>query len=170
MRALLVVDMLKDFVYESGALPVPRAMELAEPINRKIGEFRGRGEPVIFVCDSHDEEDEEFEVWGRHAVEGCWGSEVIDELERVASDIVVKKKRFSAFYGTELEKVLEERGVDTLVITGVLTNICVLHTSADARMRGYRVVVPECCVASVDEETHTWALKHIEDVLGGELA
>lgn len=169
MQALLVVDMLKDFVYPRGALTVPGAGELVGPINEKIAEFRKNGEPVIFVRDSHEEGDEEFQVWGAHAVEGTWGAEIIDELDLRESAAQVKKKRFSAFFNTTLEEVLRERGIDTLVITGVLTNICVLHTAADARMRGYRVKVPRCCVYSGEEESNRWALKHIEGVLGGEV-
>ncbi len=168
-RALLVIDMLKDFVYENGALPVPRAMDIVPCINEKIREFRERGEPIVFVCDAHDENDREFKVWGRHAVEGTEGAEVIDELDKREEDIVVKKKRFSAFFETNLEEILREKGVDTLVITGVLTNICVLHTAADASMRNFKVVVPKECVATVDDKTQEWALRHISEVLGGEV-
>lgn len=168
-RALLVVDMLKDFVYEDGALPVPGAKKIIPCINEKIREFRERGEPIIFVCDAHEEDDREFRVWGRHAVDGTEGAEVIDELDKREGDIVVKKKRFSAFFGTNLEEILRERGIDTLVITGVLTNICVLHTAADASMRNFKVVVPKDCVATVDEPTQEWALRHISEILGGEV-
>jgi len=169
MRALLVIDMLKDFVYEDGALPVPGARKLIEPINAKIAEFRARGEPVFFICDSHDEDDEEFRVWGRHAVEGTPGAEVIDELDKRSDDVVIKKKRFSAFFGTPLEEELRKRGVTEVVLAGVLTNICVLHTAADAAMRGFRVVVCRECVATVDEATQEWALKHMREVLGAEI-
>ncbi|GBE54107.1 MAG TPA: cysteine hydrolase [Euryarchaeota archaeon] len=169
MRALLVIDMLKDFIYKDGALPVNGAKKLISPINEKIREFRGKNEPVIFICDSHDEMDEEFDVWGRHAVEGTKGAEIIDELDRREYDIVVTKKRFSAFYNTDLEKTLRGLNVDTLIITGVLTDICVLHTAADAAMRGFKVIVPENCVATVDEEKQKWVLRHIKEVLGGRI-
>ena len=169
MKALVIIDMLKDFVYEDGALPVPNALELVPHINQKIKEFRANKEPVIFVCDSHDENDKEFEVWPKHCVEGTEGAEVIDELDKRDEDIVVKKKRFSAFYGTELDRTLKEKNIDTLVLTGVLSNICVLHTAADAVMRDYRVIVCKECVKSVDEETNKWALKHLKEVLGAEI-
>ncbi len=169
MRALLVIDMLRDFIYKDCVLPVNGAKKLIPPINYKIIEFREINEPIIFICDSHDEMDEEFDVWGKHAVEGTEGAEIIDELDRREYDIVVTKKRFSAFYNTDLERILKGLNVDTLVITGVVTDICILHTAADATMRGFKVIVPENCVATVDEEKQKWALRHIKEVLDGRI-
>ncbi|MEE8167860.1 MAG: isochorismatase family cysteine hydrolase [Candidatus Hydrothermarchaeales archaeon] len=165
MRALLVIDMLKDFVEEDGSLPVPDAKKLIEPINKVLQEFRENREPVIFVCDSHDEDDREFKAWPKHAVTGTKGAEIIEELDKREEDVVVKKKRYSAFYNTDLEEILKDRSVDTLVLTGVLTDICVLHTATDAAMRNYKVVVLKDCVASVNEERHECALMHMQDVL-----
>lgn len=165
MPALLVIDMLKDFVYEDGALVVTGSMDLVGPINEKIREFRDKGEPVIFVCDAHDPSDKEFKVWPPHAIEGTRGSEVIDELDKRPEDTLIKKTRYSAFFNTDLEEVLKEKGVDELVLTGVLTDICVMHTAVDADMRDYKVVVPRNCVGSVTHEAHEWALKHMEDII-----
>lgn len=64
-----------------------------------------------------------------------------------------------------LKPILEEKGVSTLVLTGVLTDICVMHTASDAAMRNYRVIVPEDCVKSVAKEAHDWAIKHMKDIL-----
>lgn len=164
MKALLVIDMLNDFVNEGGALPVPGARTLVGPINREIKKFREEGAPIIFVCDAHDEDDREFLAWPKHAIDGTKGAEVIDELDR-QKDTVVKKKRYSAFYNTELDRILREMGVDTLVLTGVLTDICVMHTAADAAMRNYKVIVPEDCVKSITKEAHDWAIRHMKDIL-----
>ena len=165
MKALLVIDMLRDFVNEDGALPVPDAKTLTGPINREIKRFREEGAPLIFVCDAHDEDDREFLAWQKHAIDGTEGAEVIDALDKRDGDTVIKKKRYSAFYNTNLEEVLKEKGIDTLVLTGVLTDICVMHTAADAAMRNYKVIVPEDCVKSVTKEAHDWAIKHIKDIL-----
>lgn len=165
MKALLVIDMLKDFVNEDGALPVPDAKTLIEPINREIKKFREEGAPIIFACDAHDEDDMEFLAWPKHAVDGTEGAEVIEELDRQDEDIILKKKRYSAFFDTDLDKILKEKGIETLVLTGVLTDICVMHTAADAAMRNYKVVVPEDCVKSVTKEAHDWAIKHMKDIL-----
>jgi nicotinamidase-related amidase len=165
MQALLVIDMLRDFVEADGALPVPGAAELIDPINREIRAFRQRGEPILFICDSHDPDDREFTAWPRHAVAGTRGAEIVPELDRREEDPVIEKKRYSAFYETRLEEVLTEGGVDTLVLTGVLTDICVLHSAVDAAMRDYRVVVLEKCTRSATEERHRWALDHIRTVV-----
>ncbi len=165
MRALLVIDMLRDFVEEGGSLPVPAAKKLIEPINKVIKGFRKNGEPVIFVCDSHDEDDREFKAWPRHAVTGSTGAEVVDGIDKRAGDTVVSKKRYSAFYDTELEKVLKQKKIDTLALTGVLTDICVMHTAVDAAMRNYNVIVLKDCTASVSNERHEWALQHMRDVV-----
>lgn len=165
MKALLVIDMLNDFVNEDGALPVPIAKKLIEPINQQIKKFRERGEPIIFICDAHDEDDREFKAWPKHAVEGTEGAEVVKELDKRPEDIVVKKKRYSAFYDTNLEEILKEKGVDTLVMTGVLTDICVMHTATDAAMRNYKVIVLENCIGSASNEAHDWAIKHMENIL-----
>ncbi len=165
MRALLVIDMVRDFVEEDGSLVVPEAKNLIGPINKAIDDFRKKNEPVIFVCDSHDEDDREFKGWPRHAVTGSRGAEVVDALDKRMDDPVVRKKRYSAFYDTELERVLKKKGIDTLVLTGVLTDICVMHTAVDAAMRNYNVVVLKDCTGSVSRERHEWALQHMRDVV-----
>lgn len=165
MRALLVIDMLRDFVDKDGALPVKGAEKLIPRINKVIREFRSKGEPVIFIADSHAPEDKEFQIWPRHCVRGSKGAEVVAELEKEAGDEVVEKTTYSAFYNTRLEEVLKEKGIQELVLTGVLTDICVLHTAADAAMRGYGVRVLKDCVASSTRENHEWALKHMREVL-----
>lgn len=165
MRALLVIDMLNDFVRADGALPVEGASKLVPRINQLIRKFRERGEPIIFIADSHAPDDKEFTIWPKHCVQGTDGARVVDGLERQPGDELVEKTTYSAFYNTRLESVLKERGVDELVLTGVLTNICVLHTAADAAMRGYKVRVLKDCVASSTEENHEWALRHMQEVL-----
>lgn len=161
----MIIDMLKDFVNENGALPVPNAKDLIDPINEEIKKFREDKEPVIFVCDAHEEEDREFKAWPRHAVDGTEGAEVVEGLDKRREDVAVKKKRYSAFFNTDLEKILKEKGIDTLVLTGVLTDICVMHTATDAAMRNYKVIVPENCVKSTTKEAHDWAIRHMKEVL-----
>jgi nicotinamidase-related amidase len=89
-------------------------------------------------------------------------------LDDLATEII-PKTRYSAFYGTNLEERIRELSPDRVVMCGVCTDICVLHTVADLRDRDYRVEVPVDCVATFDEEAHAFALKHIERVLGATL-
>jgi len=164
-KALLIIDMLNDFIQEGAPLRVPGADRIIPNIKREVGKARSEGVPVIYICDRHRKDDPEFKVWPPHAIEGTRGAEVVDELKPQRGDYLVPKLTYSGFYGTDLERILRELGVNHLIITGVCTEICVLYTSADAYMRGYRVTVPEDCVAGLTEEDHRFALKQITQVL-----
>lgn len=168
-RALLVIDMLNDFVRENGALPVPDAKNIIEPLKRLLDRARSEGWHVIYLADTHEPDDKEFEVWGAHAVKGTWGNEVIDELKPQEGEVVIPKRRFSGFFGTDLDLTLREKGVTEVVVTGVLTNICVMYTATDAYQRGYRVIVPRNCVAAVDPDMHRFALRQLKEVVGAEI-
>ncbi|HID11347.1 MAG TPA: cysteine hydrolase, partial [Candidatus Latescibacteria bacterium] len=93
------------------------------------------------------------------------GAEVVQELAPQDGDLVIPKVSYSGFFRTDLEDRLRELGVEKLIITGCVTNICVLYTAVDALMRGYEVEVPEDCVAALDEEDGRFALKQIREVL-----
>jgi nicotinamidase/pyrazinamidase len=167
--ALLIVDMINDFVEETGALSVPGANEIIDTIAVIAREARELGAPVIYVNDSHDPHDTEFETWGPHAITGTEGASVAKGLEPHKGDYVLTKKRFSAFFETGLEKLLRSLGVEHLIITGTVTNICIFATALDAITRGYSVTVIEEGVTALNEEDHRFALKQIEQVFGGEV-
>ncbi|WGI18112.1 isochorismatase family cysteine hydrolase [Methanonatronarchaeum sp. AMET-Sl] len=169
MKAVLVVDMLKDFVEEGAPLEVERAREFVGDINCLLDEARSQGNLVVFVCDRHREDDPEFDVFPEHCVESTEGAEVLDGLDKREEDIVIPKRRFSAFFGTDLDLTLREHGVDELVVVGILTNICVLYTVADAVQRGYEVTVCSDLVTSPDQEAHEFALEQMADVLGADV-
>ncbi len=169
-RALLVIDMLSDFVDEGGSLYCGPASRAILPfVAGEIERARRAGEPVLFVADRHLADDPEFEMFPPHCVAGTPGAEVVRELSPRAEDVVIPKRRYSAFYGTDLDLHLRELGVGELVLVGVCTNICVFFTAADARMRGYRVTVLRRGVASFDREAHEFALGQMEKVLGAKV-
>ncbi len=167
--ALLVIDMLNDFIEEGGALSVPGAKRIVPRIAELIAEARREGVPVIYVTDAHREDDHEFRYWPPHAVTGSWGAGVVVELAPQAGDYIVPKRRYSAFFGTDLDNYLREMGVKTLYLTGVLTNICVYATALDASMRNYTVKVFKDAVASLSEETDRFVFQQLEEVLQAEL-
>ncbi|HEX2729855.1 MAG TPA: isochorismatase family cysteine hydrolase [Rubrobacteraceae bacterium] len=166
--AIIVIDMLEDFVF--GGLRCERADGILEPLGRLLEGARSAGTPVIFSNDAHVPEiDHEFEVWGAHAVAGTPGAAVIAALAPEDEDYVVPKRRYSGFYGTDLALLLGELEVDTVVLTGLHTNICVRHTAADAFYRGYRVVVPADAVEAFTEEDQSSGLEYLKTVYGAEI-
>lgn len=159
--------MLKDFIEVDGAL------ETGEPgraivnfIKEKIIEYRSKGYPIIYICDSHEIDDKEFDMFPPHCIRNTDGSEIIRELEVLEEDKIIKKRRYSAFYGTDLDLYLREKGVDEISLVGVCTNICVLYTAADGRNISYKVNVYKDGVASFDIEAHKFALKELKTTLG----
>ena len=175
--ALVIVDMVNDFCKEGGAMVLPEGMETVPPTQNLIRAFRERKLPIIFINDTHrkDKYDKEFDKRSPHCIEGTWGAQVIDELDPQPEDYQIPKRRFSGFYQTDLDLVLRELDVKTVVVTGVVTNISVRSTCHDAFFRGYQVVVPKDCVRATgpreqesslwDIETHFGAVSDSETVL-----
>lgn len=165
-KGIIVIDMLNDFVHPDGALYVPGSERLIEPLVKRLAEARAEGEAIIYACDRHRPDDLEFAIYGVHAVLGSVGAEVIPELTPQPSDWLVAKRRYSAFFATELLLSLRELHVEELEIAGVVTNICVYFTAADARNLAYPVTVRAAQVAGLDQRTHEFALEQMVSVLG----
>ena len=169
-RALVVVDMIEDFVREDGALYCGPSMTKVVPvIQREVARARSSGEPVVYVKDEHLPGDAEFQMFPPHAIAGTKGARIVPELAPAAADVVIPKRRYSGFFGTDLDITLRERGVDTLRLVGDCTNICVLYTAADARNLGYAVEVVKDGVTSFDLEAHADALRELEKTLGAKI-
>jgi len=163
--AILVIDMLNDFVLKGAPLEVPRARQIISSIKKRLARAAREHVPVIHVCDRHRKEDPEFKVWPKHAVNGSPGCEIIAELKPRSRDYIIDKTTYSAFYRTKLEKLLRKLGTRKIVIAGVVTEICVLYTAVEASMRGFQVEVPEDCVAGMTDADHRFALRQIEKYL-----
>src|ERR671936_864072 len=166
-RALVVVDMIEDFVHPDGALYCGPSMQRIVPvIQRELSRAPGAGDPRVALTDNHLPDDAEFQVFPPHAIVGTKGATIVPEVAPAAGDIVIPKRRYSGFFGTDLDITLRERGVDTLRLVGDCTNICVLYTAADGRNLGYGVEVVAEGVTSFDEEAHRDALRELEKTLG----
>lgn len=162
---LLVVDMLNDF-FRQGLL-AERRRALVDSINELVAFFRGRRWPVIWVRQEFapdlsdaflDMRDEGIFI----TIAGTAGCQLLPELDYQASDPVVVKKRYSAFFGTNLDDLLSELRPERLVLAGVNTHACVRMAAIDAYQRDYRVIVAAECVASYDEEYHRVSLRYLE--------
>lgn len=136
--AVLVVDVLGG---SEGVLPALE--EMAANCVRIVKAARAADVPVIFANDAHVPGlDREIELWGDHGIAGTEGATPLDAFELRESDHVIPKRRYDAFFQTDLDLTLRELGVDTLVVVGCDTNICVMQTLAGAYFRTYRTVVP----------------------------
>jgi nicotinamidase-related amidase len=170
MKALVIVDMLDDFV--TGALANPRAQRIVEPIARLLDHARSRDDwVVVFSNDAHDPSDPELRVWGEHALAGTPGAQVIPELEPRPgpAEIVSPKRAYGAFDGTGLDEQLKGLGVDEVVVAGQHTHICVRHSSYGALVRGYRVTVPRDAVSAFEGVDEDEALEYLVMAYGADI-
>ena len=167
-RAILVVDMLNDFV--TGALKCDRGLAIVPKTAELLRGAREKGVPVIFCNDAHLKGiDHELKLWGDHAIAGTEGAEVIPELELCDKDYVVPKRRYSGFFHTDLDLLLKELGVDTVILTGLHAHMCVRHTAADAYQLGYGIVVAKDATDSFTEEDYLYGIKYLKEVYGAEI-
>ncbi len=167
MEALLVIDMLEDFIDEKGALTTgPAGANIVDFIEQKIKQYRLEANPIIYICDNHEIDDKEFDMFPSHCIAGTRGSDVIDQLKPQDGDKIIKKRRYSSFFGTDLDLYLREKKINEISLVGVCTNICVLYTAADARNLAYDVTVYKDGVASFDEDAHKFALREMGTTLG----
>ena len=151
--ALLVVDMVNDFCSPGGAMVLPDSDWLYPVITELADGVRDRGGLVVWIRDEHDEGDPEFRKRTRHCLTGSWGSQLVDALRPRSGDLIRPKHAFSAFFGTDLNEWLRRRGVTTLIICGVVTNICVRSTAHDAFFHGYDVLIAsDACAATGPRE------------------
>lgn len=167
-KALIVVDMLNDFVRPGAPLEVAAAREIVPALRRRIAKARRDGEVVVYVCDAHRKDDPEFARmgWPPHAVEGTPGAAVYPALSPEPGDAVVEKRTYSGFHRTALGSVLRRHKVRAVTVAGCVTNICIQHISAEAAIRGYDVTVDERLVAGLSRKDHDHALGQMEKVLG----
>ncbi|WP_052885809.1 cysteine hydrolase family protein [Vulcanisaeta distributa] len=168
--AVIVVDMQNDFVKPNGKLYVPTAQATIPAIRKLLTKARDANVPVIYTQDWHFKNDPEFRIWGEHCVMGTWGAEIVDELKPLPDDIVIRKHRYDAFFGTDLDYVLRHIVHATnLVIVGTVANICVLHTAGSAALNWYNVVVPIDGISALNEFDYYAALRQIAFLYTGTL-
>lgn len=164
--AVLVIDMLNDFCDPKGAMPLANSGELYEPINRIIASARSSQVPVIWICDEHPLVDAEFDKRSVHCLKGTWGAQIVDAFTPLAEDYQIPKRRYSGFFQTDLDLRLRELGIKSVILVGVVTNICVRSTAHDAFFLGYNVIIPSDCVAATGEREQASSLYDIDTHFG----
>jgi len=171
-KALIIIDLLNDFV--TGDLKSDRAERVVPKLKKLIEATRKRNIPVIYSNDAHYPQDVEVVAkWGKHAIKGTKGAEVIPELKPTAKDYIVEKRTYSGFYETGLDSLLRSlyrgEGVKTVILGGLHTNICVRHTAADAFFRGYKIIIAKDGVEAFTQEDHEQGLKYLKDVYNAKI-
>jgi len=165
--AVIVMDMLNDFV--TGELRCERAERIIPALQRILEAARQVGVPVVYANDAHLPVDVELAIWGQHAMAGTPGARVIPQLEPQPGDFQIPKRTYSAFHGTGLDSLLRGLDADSVLITGVHTHICGLHTAADAFYRGFGVKVVSDATEAFTDDDRDNSLAYLQKVYGAEL-
>jgi len=161
--ALLIIDMINAFDFEGAEAMLPRALDAARAISSLKQRARRSGVPVVYVNDNFGRWRSDF----REVLEHCLrspGRQIAEILQPDKDDYFVLKPKHSGFQYTTLDVLLDHLGCETLVLTGVAGNFCVLFTAHDAYMRDFHLVVPRDSIASATEADDRAALEHMAKV------
>jgi nicotinamidase-related amidase len=163
--ALLLIDVINDFEFEGG----DHLLKLALPVGENIAGLKRRakkaGIPAIYVNDNFGKWRSDFKKIVAHCLEdGVRGKPFAQLVLPDEDDYFVLKPKHSGFFCTTLELLLEHLGAETLILTGIAGNNCVLVTANDAYMRDFKLTIPSDCVVSQTAEENEYALKQMETV------
>ena len=163
---LIVIDMLVDFFERSPVLAAQRA-SLVASINTLADNFRHAQLPVVWVRQEFAADlSDAFLDMRRHnvaiTIAGTAGCRLVPELTPIGDEPVVVKKRYSAFFGTELDALLSAFAPATLVLAGINTHACIRTTAIDAYQRDYDVILAGDCVGSGDRAPHAMTMEYLE--------
>jgi nicotinamidase-related amidase len=166
--ALLIVDMVKDFTDPGGLVYYPQNREILPRIAHVLEACRKKGILVVFLqhCNRAGKEDRRISNMRPNCIEGSGGEEIDSMLEVRENDYVIKKRRYSGFFGTDLDLVLRENGVKKVVVVGTKTNCCIRATVTDAFYNDYDAIVLSDCVATNSEIVNKVHLEDIHKYLG----
>ncbi|MEO0231950.1 MAG: isochorismatase family cysteine hydrolase [candidate division WOR-3 bacterium] len=167
--ALIIIDMQNDFAKPSGKLFVPDTQKTIPFIKKILDKARKNKIKIFFTQDWHTKYDPEFKIWGEHAVAGTYGAEIIEELKPLEDEFLIKKLRYDAFFGTPLDIYLRAFNIKTLIVTGTVANICVLHTVGTACLLGYDVILPVDAISAITEFDYHFTLRQIDFLYKGKL-
>lgn len=165
--AVLAVDLVNDYVDAAGAMPAADCEPVIDANRRLAAAARLAGAQVIWIRPGHlDASDGLFRKRIVHALEGTWGAQLHERLDVREDERVVKKRRYSAFFQTDLDLWLREHDVERVIVTGVALNICVRSTVHDAFFLGYQVWVPQDACRATSEREEASTLYDIETHFG----
>ena len=167
--ALVVIDLANDFVFPGGVIAdaggpayQARAQAIVPRLKTLIGAARDAGVLVIYATDAHGEDDTELVKWPPHAMRGTWNAEIVPALAPAKGDLVIEKQTYSPFVSSGIDLELRARGIDRLYITGLHTDCCARHTSADAFQRGYDLVWVTDALDAFTDDAHRQGLEYFK--------
>jgi len=166
---LLVIDLQKDFFdreYTDQAKAKRTKQNLAFNLNQLLDSARQSGIPVIFINTSLLPDQSNWnlrmkDINSSVCIRGTEGEALISEINTSQDDMIITKERYSAFFRTKLDGILQELAIGKLIICGINTHACVRTTAIDAFMRDYRVFIPTECVASYDQDWHDSTMDYL---------
>lgn len=146
-HALLILDMLSEYEFPDGAALARASLGPARAIARLKQRVAAAGAPCLYVNDTRDRWESDQHAFVERCLAGK-GGRIAALLKPAADDLLIFKPRHSAFYGTPLSELLDQLGVEVLILTGATSHQCVLFTAVDAYVRNYDVIAPEDCIAA----------------------
>ncbi len=150
MKAVIVIDMLNDFV--TGIFGSYDAQIMVPNIVQLLKVARDKEIPIIYLCTNLEEGDRLIKIWGVHAIKGTKGAEIISQLKPDKNDIIIYKKLYSGFGNDMLNSFLKDHKIDTLIFTGLYTDICILNNVVYAFHLGYNTIVVRGCTIATDQD------------------
>jgi ureidoacrylate peracid hydrolase len=185
--ALIVVDVQNDFAASGGVMDregfdLRMAQEMVARLVSFIEEAREAKVPIIYIQSVYDSDPNWYlsEVWLERVyrkmkglytqrdlcVKGSWGWEFYGGIKPLPNEVVVTKHRYSAFIDTDLDLILRSKNIKTLIMTGVVTNVCVETTARMGFMKDYYIVLLKDCCAAYLQHLHDTTIENIDNLFG----
>jgi len=167
--ALLLIDVVNDLDFPGSEALVHAASRMSPRLSQLTQRARAARIPVVYVNDNFGRWQSDW----RKVIDHCLsprspGRHIVEMLRPRENDYFVLKPKHSGFFSTTLDLLLVHMGVETVLIGGVATDICILFTANDAYMRDYKVIVPRDCVAANTRQRTDFTLRQIREVLKGQ--
>ena len=167
---LLMIDVINDLEFEGG----DKLLRYALPAAKKIAQLKHRakqlGIPIVYINDNFGKWQSDFRKLVAHCLnDGVRGEAVARLLVPDEDDYFILKPKHSGFYSTTLDLLLEYLRAETLILTGLTSDVCVLFTANDAYLRDFRLIIPSDCGAAIDPEDHQYALRQMQRVLKADI-
>ena len=166
--ALLLIDVINDLDFPESDQLLRFALPMGERLVQLKRQVKALGIPVIYVNDNFGKWQSNLPKLVEHCLDDSRGKVLVEMLQPDDDDYFIVKPRHSGFFGTSLDLLLDDLQVETLILTGLAGNICVLFTANDAYLRHYQLIVPCDCIASNTQEENLAALRQMEHILKAE--